>query len=72
MTYLVEANVFQGELWSNCTPYGSMSGTLSGVTQMLFRRLAMKDHAKSQELLKSLMDIQYDVVFDNAQKDVSK
>lgn len=72
MSYLVEAKVFHGELWSDCVPYGSMSGTLSGVVQMLFSRLAMKDHAKSQELLKSLMDIQYDVVLDKIQNEVSK
>jgi hypothetical protein len=70
--YLVDAKIFKGELWADCVPYGAISGHITGVIEMLFGRLANVDHKKSQELLKSLMDIQYDVVFDNVQKDVAK
>jgi hypothetical protein len=58
-SHLVEAQIFDGELWSNCTLNRSMSGSLEGCIAMLFEFAARNNPEESHKLLKRLLDIQH-------------
>jgi hypothetical protein len=58
-THLVEAQIFDGELWSNCTPKSRISGTLNGCVETLFEIAVRNNPEESHKLLKRLLDIQH-------------